>query len=154
MRDNSHSIRQLVFFSRNPSLLNKSLLYQYSLAGLHRVCEASYVMLSELGVRQNHVFRQPLPEKGRLCIKMIESGRYTSLLELMISIPLSQDWALNFNASIRLYHDVKMVELTYLETEHDSIDAGRLYNNPVEKFHLNCLLYEWLTYGVRCGSGQ
>ena len=127
-------------------LLNKESLYEYSLAHLHQIYEANYHRLTSFALSEGGEIHCTLPEQGEVTLSQSGRTRYTSLLKWHMVMPLSSQWTLAFEADIRLYHDVKMAEIISLKTSGKTVNTCDLYRQPHEKFHINCLLYEWLCY--------
>jgi len=131
--------RQLISFQQ-------PFLYQFSLHRLHQVCEASYMILSSLNLQKGKSVKKRLPICGEILFLVEESMPYTSRMSLVIKLSVSKHLTYCFKAIVRLYHDALSAEVVELQTDYNVIKSDKLLKKPVEKFQINCLLYEWLVF--------
>ena len=136
--------------------------YKIDLIGLQADCDANYLRLLKLasscvtgsaGISKTLTMEfRGYQTQARVEIK--EQTRYTTLLALTVVSPLHR-WTALPDITIRMYHDVRMAEVTAVNN-HQSLQALYEYPNPSmhqpdEKHQMNRLLAEWLAHCLHTG---
>ncbi len=134
--------------------------YKIDLAGQMAECEANYARLMQLlpnmaAVDQcRFAVEQPNGRSAHYCISVVERCKYTTMLELSQSLPVSE-WAGAPDFSLRVYHDAKMAEVTAFQGRHRLQPRYEYPNQQMlhcdEKSQLNIFLGEWLSHCLAYG---
>ncbi|MDC1208328.1 DUF1249 domain-containing protein [Litorivicinus sp.] len=127
----------------------------------HASCGLNYSLLVRMLklFGQGSEMRFVLPFGGQDCfvhIRIKELGPYTGLCESQCSLSTGHKTWLPLPAfSVRMYHDMKLAEVTD-ETSNDFIRGAYPYPNPKmlqpnEREQLDQFLSEWLSYCLHYG---
>lgn len=126
--------------------------YVPHLPSILATCENNYVCMLKLLPdcdTQDLSYQFEINDKLKYQIKIIDSSRYTSTLE-MSQITVNTPRFLSPSMTIRLYHDAKVAEVlqaqrtSKLEPVYEYPNASMHLRN--EKFMVNVFLAEWLHF--------
>ena len=130
--------------------------YSIDLAGLHASCESNYARLLQLfpDYEVTNLREFQLSGGARVRIEVVGRCRYTTLMRARQQ-GNDHDWLAPPRFELRVYHDVRMVEVTGLRAGQP-VAARYEYPNPAmhardEKVQQNKFLAEWLEHCLRQG---
>lgn len=133
-------------------------------------CEGNYIRLNKLLsnfklgyektflIKSDHIASDSDSfHQSRVTLKVVESFRYTSTIEV-IQYGMSSTWIAPPSMIVRLYHDARSAEVTSYQNQK-RIQGKYLYPNPQmrmpdEKIQLNRFLAEWLSHCLKYGHAE
>ncbi|OSN10690.1 dehydrogenase [Lonsdalea iberica] len=122
-----------------------------------RLCEMNFAQLCRLLPRQDEVGEKVEyhVQQARYRLTILESTRYTSLVEIQQIAPAVSYWSLP-TLVVRLYHDAMVAEVC---SSQQIFRFKARYDYPNKKLHqrdekhqINQFLADWLKYCLAYGS--
>lgn len=134
--------------------------YKVNLADQMACCEANYARLLKLMPTFDDCDHwsygvQAGGQVWKISLRVVERARYTTMLEVTQD-DSPEDWGRSPKLQVRLYHDVRMAEVTAWH-EHRRVKAKYDYPNQKmyhrdEKAQFNQFLGDWLTHSLSHGQ--
>ncbi|EIC82926.1 putative dehydrogenase [Serratia sp. M24T3] len=122
-----------------------------------RLCETNFAQLRRLLPRNDEVGQTVTYQvtNATYQLKILESTRYTSLVEIKQTVPAVSYWSLP-SMSVRLYHDAMVAEVC---ASQQIFRFKARYDYPNKKLHqrdekhqINQFLADWLRYCLAHGA--
>ncbi|MDR3434605.1 MAG: DUF1249 family protein [Rouxiella aceris] len=122
-----------------------------------RLCETNFAQLRRLLPRNDEVGQTVIYQvpAATYQLKILESTRYTSLVEIKQTLPAVSYWSLP-SMSVRLYHDAMVAEVC---ASQQIFRFKASYDYPNKKLHqrdekhqINQFLADWLRYCLAHGA--
>ncbi len=137
-------------------LLKTTLDRRPSVGRLMTLCEENYALLLRLlpGLRDmNGAYVASSKGHAELHLQVLEHSRYTSLVHLTYYFQQAGERHSEPDATLRVYHDSKQLEVVELRQDETVLSATPLYEEPglSNKWQLNWFISKWLGYCVGAG---
>ncbi|AJJ12195.1 hypothetical protein CH64_2039 [Yersinia rohdei] len=122
-----------------------------------RVCEMNFAQLCRLIPRVDEVGENVAYQVNGASYRLtiIESTRYTSVVEIVQTAPVLSHWSLP-SMAVRIYHDAKVAEvcasqqISYFKASYDY--PNKKLHQRDEKHQINQFLADWLRYCLVHGA--
>ena len=123
---------------------------------LVELCEHNYALLQRLMPELREMrgaYAAALPEHADLHLDVLEHSRYTSLIHLTYYFAHPKGRQPEPDATLRVYHDARELEVVELRQANTVLSATPLYEEPglANKWELNWFVNKWLAYCVAAG---
>ena len=115
-------------------------LYEYNYLRLRKIAP-------DLTVADNMV--STVPDHHDLYLSVSERCKYTTLLSMTYRFGTPDDYILEPDLKLRIYHDAQLVEVQQLNSRsHGFLDVNTAI---AQKWRMNRFLYKWLGYCLHQG---
>ncbi len=132
--------------------------YRVRLRHLQRLCSKNYISLLQWvrACEHNTPVVIDLNQAGHVRLSLVQSGRYTA--DLTFTQQGQHPLLGTTELRIRLYHDVRLAEVTKAQTcrqpEARNNYPNKAMHQPDEKYQWNRFLADWLQHLTRYGVPQ
>lgn len=133
-------------------------MYHYTIGDTINLYERNYVQLMAVMPQMRKLDSSVVllvGQFGRLCLDVLESSPYTSVVMLTYQLGSGDRWVKDPQITVRMYHDAKVAEVIAYQ-QHQYMrpwyhDMGETRAVSPEKRQVNLFLSEWLSHCLREG---